>query len=317
MDVDNESVAMDHFSAIRVFVRIVETGSITRAAAHLAMPKSTASKLLAALEASLGVKLIHRTTRAISVTDEGARYYREAAPLLAQLGDVEAELKHAGALPRGPLRVDVHSAMAHSILIPMLGEFRALYPDIQLLLGISDRPISLVQEAADCVIRLGRLPDTSLIARRIYDDQLITCASPHYLARRGVPLSPEDLAHRHALVGYFSAATGAVQPMVLQRDGVVRQLDRMDMLTNDSTGILGMLLAGLGIGQVYKTTVLPHLASGALQPVLEDWQTLSAPVSILYPPGKQANRRVRLFADWVVERIGEVARMPTPAPMPG
>lgn len=143
---------MDHFSAVRVFIRVAETGSITRAALHLAIPKSTASKLLAELETKLKVRLVNRSTRAVSLTDEGARYYREVAPLMRQLGDVEAELQDASAVPRGRLRVDVHSAMANSALIPMLGEFRALYPGIQLMLGISDRPISLIEEAADCVI---------------------------------------------------------------------------------------------------------------------------------------------------------------------
>ena len=294
---------MDHFNAVRVFIRVVEAGSITRAAAHLSMPKSTASKLLAELEAALGVRLLNRTTRAVSLTAEGARYYREAAPLLVRLCDVEAELKHDGLLPRGPLRVDVHSAMANSVLIPILGEFRALYPDIQLVLGISDRPISLVEEAAECVIRLGQLPDASLIARRIYEDRLITCASPLYLARRGLPASPDDLAQHHDLVGYFSAASGAAQPLIFQRGEEVRQIDRTHILTNDSTGLLTMLLAGFGVGQVYETTGRAHIKSGGLVQLLEDWQAPSAPVSVVYPPAKRRNRRMRLFVDWVVRRL--------------
>ncbi|MEB2400822.1 MAG: LysR family transcriptional regulator [Alcaligenaceae bacterium] len=294
---------MDHFNAIRVFIRVVETSSITRAAARLTMPKSTASKLLAELEAALGVRLLNRTTRAVSLTDEGTRYYRQVAPLLARLCDVEAELKNEGSLPRGSLRVDVHSAMANSVLIPILGEFRAQYPSIQLVLGISDRPISLVEEAADCVIRLGRLPDTSLIARLIYEDRLVTCASPLYLTKRGLPASPDDLVQHHDLVGYFSATSGASQPLIFQRDGVVRQLDHTHILTNDSTGQLGMLLAGFGVGQVYEATARTHLESGELVRVLEDWETPSSPVSVVYPPAKRNNQRVRLFVDWVVKRL--------------
>lgn len=298
---------MDHFSAIRVFIRVVETSSITRAAAHLSMPKSTASKLLAELEVALGVRLLNRTTRAISMTDEGSRYYREVAPLLSRLSDVEAELKNDGSLPRGPLRVDVHSAMAHSVLIPILGEFRALYPGIQLVLGISDRPISLVEEAADCVIRLGRLTEASVVARLLYEDRLVTCASPEYLAKRGVPSTPDDLERHHELVGYFSAASGAAQPFVLQRADLLRQLDHMHILTNDSTGQLGMLLAGFGVGQVYETTARSHLESGRLVPVLREWAAPSAPVSIVYPPAKRNNQRVRLFVDWIVKRLAQGA----------
>lgn len=294
---------MDHFSAVRVFIRVAETGSITRAALHLAIPKSTASKLLAELETKLKVRLVNRSTRAVSLTDEGARYYREVAPLMRQLGDVEAELQDASAVPRGRLRVDVHSAMANSALIPMLGEFRALYPGIQLMLGISDRPISLIEEAADCVIRLGQLPDASLVARVIYEDRLVTCASPVYLAGHGVPESPDDMAERHSLVGYFSAGSGATQPIVLQRGDELRQFDHAHLLTNDSTGHLGMLLAGLGIGQLYETTIRQHLSSGSLVRILEEWNAPSAPVSIVYPPAKRNNQRVRLFIDWIVTRL--------------
>lgn len=294
---------MDHFAAIRVFVRVVEAGSITRAAAHLSIPKSTASKLLGELEGSLGVKLLNRTTRAISLTEEGSRYYQEIAPLLTRLSDIETELKSDGTLPKGTLRVDVHSAMANSVLIPMLGEFRTQYPDIQLVLGISDRPISLVEEAADCVIRLGPLPTASLIARPLYEDRLITCASPLYLSKRGTPSSPDDLAQHHDLVGYFSATNGTAQPLMFQRGDSMQQLSCAHVLTNDSTGQLGMLLAGFGIGQAYETTVSSHIKSGELVPVLTDWATPSSPVSIVYPPAKRNNQRVRAFVNWIVKRL--------------
>ena len=294
---------MGHFAAIRIFIRVVETGSITRAAAHLSIPKSTASKLLGELEGNLGVKLLNRTTRAISLTEEGSRYYREIGPLLTRLGDIETELKSNGLLPKGPLRVDVHSAMANSVLIPILGEFRTQYPDIQLILGISDRPISLVEEAADCVIRMGPLPNTSLIARQLYEDRLITCASPLYLSRRGTPSSPDDLAQHHDLVGYFSATNGTAQPLVFHRDDSMQQLSRAHILTNDSTGQLGMLLAGFGIGQAYETTVFSHIESGELVPVLTDWTTPTSPVSIVYPPAKRNNQRVRAFVNWIVKRL--------------
>ena len=294
---------MDHFAAIRVFIRVVETGSVTRASAHLSIPKSTASKLLGELESSLGVKLLNRTTRAISLTEEGSRYYREIVPLITRLSDIETELKSDGALPKGPLRVDVHSAMANSVLIPMLDEFRAQYPAIQLILGISDRPISLIEEAADCVIRLGPLPNTSLIVRPLYEDRLITCASPLYLSKRGTPSSPDDLAQHHDLVGYCSAANGSAQPLVFQCGDSMQQISHAHILTNDSTGQLGMLLAGFGIGQAYETTVSSHIESGDLVPVLADWATPSSLVSIVYPPAKRNNQRVRAFVNWIIKRL--------------
>ena len=295
---------MDQFSAIRVFTRIVETGSLTRAAAHLGMPKSTASKLLADLETYLGVTLLHRSTRSVKLTVEGAGYYEQASRILARLAEADSDIREVGGQLKGRLRIDVHSAMANSILIPMLAEFRDLYPDILLMIGISDRPISLVEEAADCVIRLGKLPDASLIARVLFEDRLVTCASPAYLERKGMPSSPREL-QKHDLIGYFSALTGEVTPLTFRQGQEIYQLEKADILSNDSSGHLGMLIAGLGIGQAYWSTVRAPIASGALLPVLEAWETQSAPVSILYPPDRRLNKRVRVFIDWLMARFAQ------------
>lgn len=294
---------MDQFSAIRVFIRTVDTGSLTRAASHLGIPKSTASKLLAELEAHLGVKLLNRSTRAIKLTDEGSAYYRQVSAIMLRLGEADAELRESGAGPRGRIRLDAPSSLANAILIPVLGEFRALYPDIELVVGIGDRPISLIEEAADCVIRFGSQTDASLIARVIYEDRLVTCASPRYLARKGMPAAPRDLADRHDLVGYFSALTGQAAPLVFRRGDEMHQLDGFGMLSNDSAGHLTMILSSLGIGQVYRSTIRAHLAAGLLVPLLGDWETGTAPVSILYPPSRRSNKRVRLFIDWLGERL--------------
>lgn len=299
---------MDQFAAIRVFLRIVEAGSLTRAAIQLDLPKSTTSKLLAELEQHLGVKLLQRSTRAWKLTAEGAAYYRQVGPLMQQLSDADGELTARGASPRGAVRVDVHSGMANSILIPLLHEFRTLHPEIELVVGISDRPISLIEEAADCAIRLGRLPDASLIARVIYDDHLVTCASPEYLRVRGTPEHPEALPDRHQFVGYFSALSGQTSPLVFRRGQSVYQFDHAQIRSNDSTGHLNMVLAGLGIGQCYESTARAHLQRGALVPILDDWTAGSAPVSVVYPPTRKLNRRVRAFIDWIVERLAQESR---------
>jgi len=144
----------------------------------------TASKLLSQLERNFGATLIRRSTRASHPTKEGSDYYHEVCQLMARLSDLDASIKDNATIPKGRIRVDFHSAMANSILIPILGGFRSLYPEIQLVLGISDRPISLIEEAADCVIRLGRLPDASLIAKVLFEDRLITCASPAFCRAR-------------------------------------------------------------------------------------------------------------------------------------
>src|SRR6185369_4018657 len=184
---------MDRLSAMQVFVRVVETGSFTKAADSLAMPKPTVTKLVQGLESHLRAKLLNRTTRRVTVTSDGAAYYERAVRLLGDLDEMDASLSSAQAATRGRLRIDVGSSAARLIIIPALPDFHARYPDIQLDLGVGDRPVDLVSENVDCVVRGGELHDQSLVARRIGEIQFITCAAPSYLARHGVPTHPSDL----------------------------------------------------------------------------------------------------------------------------
>src|ERR1700761_5800682 len=185
---------MDQLLALRVFVRIAETGAFARAADTLAIPRPTVTKLVQDLEAHLGTKLLQRTTRRVSVTPEGAAYYERASRLLLDVDDMDAQASSARMQLRGRLRVDVGSSIANVILIPALANFRARYPDIELELGVSDRPVDLIGDGVDCVIRSGTLADTSLVARRIADLEWVTCASPVYLRARGIPRHPRELA---------------------------------------------------------------------------------------------------------------------------
>lgn len=296
---------MDRFNAVRVFVRTVEAGSLTRAASTLDMPKSTASKFLADLEADLGTSLIQRSTRSLSLTAEGEEYYELVAPLISRFQDADDALRNRGHRLSGRVRVDVHSAMANMVLIPALNEFQALYPDIQLAVGINDRPVSLVEEGVDCVVRVGKLHDSSLIARKIYDDKIITCATAAYLKARGVPSVPADLTHGHRLIGYFSALTGESRPLVFEKEGERVEIRQVNLLANESTGQVNMIRNGLGIGQTFYSTVRSHLDSGELITVLDDWANLSEPVSVLYPPSRRLNRRTRAFIDWFMGYLGK------------
>lgn len=231
---------MDQLSAIRVFVRTVEAGSLSRAAETLHMPKSTASKLLADLETYLGTRLLLRSTRSLSLTAEGEEYFRNVGPLLIRLQDMDDSLMGRGKRPYGRVRIDVHSAMANMILIPALAEFRTLYPDIQITVGISDRPIGLIEEGVDCELRLGRLTDSAFIARKIYDDTLLTCASPAYLRDHPLPQTPDDLRQGHSLIGYFSALTGEARPLVFEKAGQSIEIGETHILANESTGQVNM-----------------------------------------------------------------------------
>jgi len=294
---------MDHLLAIRTFQRIVETRSFTKAAAHLSLPRSTVSKNLKALEEHLGTKLIQRTTRSIALTTEGAEYYRRISKLVTKLDETESAMRDIGAAAKGRLRIDLHSSLANFVLMPVLEEFRERYPHIQLALGIGDRPVNLIEEGVDCAIRAGELADSSLIARTLYKDRLITCASPGYLEQYGVPKNLSDLENGHRIVGYFSAATGEAWPLRFRNRGEDKQLVAFDISANDSAALISMLVHGMGIGQTHASVARRFIESGELVPVLEELTHRQFPVSIIYPPTRQLNARVRIFIDWMVARF--------------
>ena len=294
---------MDHLLAIRTFQRIVETRSFTKAAAHLGLPRSTVSKSLKELEEHLGIKLIHRTTRSVTLTIEGAEYYQRISRLVAKLDETEVAMRDMSAAAKGRLRIDLHSSLANFVLIPILEEFRERYPHIQLALGVGDRPVNLIEEGVDCVIRAGELADSSLIGRTLYKDRLVTCASPDYLERFGIPKNVSDLENGHKVVGYFSAATGEAWPLRFRNRSGENQVLNFDIAANDSASLINLLVHGMGIGQTHVSVAKHFIQSGQLVPILEDSTNTQFPVSIIYPPTKQLNARLRIFIDWMLERL--------------
>ena len=210
---------MDRIDAMQAFARVVEARSFTKAAETLQMNKTSVTQLVQQLEARLRVKLLHRTTRKVNVTADGAAYYERVVRLLADMDDAETSLSSASASPRGRLRVDVPSPLARMILVPALPAFHAQYPDIQLDMGVSDRMVDLISENVDCVVRGGELTDASLMARHVADLQLGVYAAPSYIARAGVPSHPlalEDSHHR--IVGFVGSRTGKTFAYAMQRD---------------------------------------------------------------------------------------------------
>src|SRR5262245_29264418 len=178
---------MDQIQSIRVFARVVEAGTFTKAAESLDLPKGTVTKLVQQLEARLKVKLLNRTTRRVTVTPDGAAYYERTTRLLNDLDDIEASMTNAQAKPSGRLRVDVGTSVAQQIIIPALADFYRQFPDIQLDLGVTDRPVDLITDNVDCVIRGGDLLEQSLVARRLGNVPLVAVASPAYIKAHGKP----------------------------------------------------------------------------------------------------------------------------------
>jgi LysR family transcriptional regulator for bpeEF and oprC len=293
---------MDQFSAIRVFMRIAESGSFSKAADLMGIPKSTVTRLVQELEAHLGIKLLQRTTRRVTVTPDGAAYYERAVRLVADLDEMDAQAASARSKPKGRLRIDIGSSLANFILIPALPGFRLRYPDVQIDLGVSDRPMDLVRDGVDCVIRGGALPDSSLVVRRVALLEFVTCASPAYLQQYGRPTHPQDIERGHVPIHYFSSLTGRPFPMRFHRENeAIEVVAPTGVSVNESTAHLTALLSGLGISQTFQYMARSYVERGALVPLLTDWTRPAYQLNLLYPPTRQLSAKLRVFIDWTVE----------------
>jgi LysR family transcriptional regulator for bpeEF and oprC len=292
---------MNKLQAMEVFVQVVDAGGFTRAAEALQLPKATVSTLVQGLEQALAVKLLHRTTRQVSVTSDGAAYYERCLRILSDVREAEESLSTNRASPSGRLRVDVSTGLASDIIIPALPDFFERYPDIRLDLGCGDRPVDLIEEGVDCAIRGGALPDSGLIARRIGVLQFATAATPAYFEKHGRPTHPNDLLN-HRCVNYFSSKSGKTMDWDFVRGDETLFIPVPACLAvNDSTAYMTAGLEGLGIIQMASYQVVPMLASGRMELVLEDWTSTPLPVNIVYPQNRHLSAKVRVFVEWMAD----------------
>jgi DNA-binding transcriptional LysR family regulator len=290
---------VDRIDRMRLFARVVERGSFTAAAADLGLPRSTATEAVKSLEASLGARLLDRTTRHVAPTRDGEAYYRRCLSILAELDAAEGMLGNAQ--PRGLLRVDAHGLVTRTFLLPQLDAFLDRYPLIDLHFGQSDRLVDLVREGVDVVIRAGAPSDSGLIVRRLGLMEEVTVASPAYLARRGVPRTPDDLAG-HERIGFLSSLTGELIPLELTVAGEVRHVPVRTRITVDNSDTLADLARrGFGLVQAPRYRFAGDLAAGRLVEVLAECPPSPTPLSALYPPGRQQALRVRVFLDWIAD----------------
>lgn len=297
---------MDQLTAMRAFTRIVETGSFSKASESLDVPRATVTKLIQSLEAHLRTSLLNRSTRRVAVTSDGAAYYERATRLLADLDELDGSLATSQSRPSGRLRIDVPPSLAREIIVPALADFFALYPDIQLDIGASDRPADLVAENVDCVIRGGTISDPSLIARKIASIELITCAAPRYLAHYGRPGHPDELAAAHHRVAYFSAGSGRLYAFEFERGGERREsMAPCRVTVNEIGSLVVAAVAGFGIAQLPIMLARPFLEDGRLVRVLPDWDVASVPLYIVYPPNRHLSSKLRVFVDWAVTLFAE------------
>lgn len=297
---------MDRLQAMRLFTRIVELGNFSRAAEQLSLNRAVATQGIKQLEVHLGVRLLARTTRQVTPTVDGEAYYQRCVRILADLDEAEAEFSQATAGPRGRIRVDVSSAMCRNVLLPALPDFAARHPLIRVEVSTSDRPIDLIREGVDCVLRVGELRDLPLVARRLGLLPQVTCASAAYLARFGPPRELADL-ETHRAVDYF-AANGKCVPLAFTVDGQVltRRL-AASVALNNGDAYIAACIEGLGLIQVPARYIARQLADGSLQEVLAAYRPPALPLNVLYPPDRPLSARVRVFIDWLAVLFGDAS----------
>jgi len=287
---------MHRLEAMRIFVRVAELGSFTRAAENLGLPKASVSTAVQQLESSHGTQLLHRTTRKVQMTQDGLAFYERCKDLLADMDELTAMFQQAPQALRGRLRVDMPTGVA-KIIIPRLPEFLRAHPHLEIELSSTDRRVDLVREGFDCVLRIGVLDDSSLIARPLGHFRLINCASPAYLATYGTPRNLDDLA-QHQLIHYVNTLGGKSLGWEYFDGATNRFIDMPGAITvNSAESYQASCLAGLGIIQVPAIGLLPFLESGELIEVLPEFRAAPMPVSLLYAHRRNLSQRVKVL--WI------------------
>ncbi|MFT9361507.1 LysR family transcriptional regulator [Acetobacter okinawensis] len=292
---------MDRFATLDLFIRIVDRGSFSAAAAACGVSRPVATAAIKALESRLGTRLLQRSTRHVRPTVEGTAYYRRCIAILADLEDADCG---ATGTVSGTLRVDVVGYLARTILVPALPEFLTRHPALTVHLGEGERLVDLVREGVDCVVRAGPLADSEMVTRSLGVMEEVTVASPDYLARHGMPATPEDL-EGHQMIGFVSSRTG--QPLPLEftcGDEVIEVMLPTRLLVSGAETSATAARQGLGLVQAPRYRFIDDLANGRLIEVLADFPPTPTPLSVLYPSNRQLSPRVRVFVDWLVEIIG-------------
>lgn len=291
---------MDRIDQLRIFIRVADSGNFTSAADQLALPRPTVSLAIQQLESRLGVRLLNRTTRRVSLTRDGEALLERAAALVADAEELEQHF-HAQVEVVGRLRVDIPSRIARRIVVPALSDFFARYPGIEVELRSDDRAIDLVHEGIDCTLRVGEMSSSSLVVRPLGMLQLINCASPAYLAQHGTPESPAGLS-RHLAVSYVSPGTGRVAPWEWLNNGELNALQMPARVTvNNAETYIACCLEGMGLIQIPAFDVREHLRSGELVEILQAWLPPPMPVQMVYPHRRYLSRRVQVFSNWISE----------------
>lgn len=284
------------------FVRAVDTGSLSAAARALGRSLPTVSRQIAELERHLAVRLLARTTRTLAPTEEGHRFYERARRILEEVEDAERTMSMQATIPSGRLRISSPSLLGRLHLAPLIPPFLDLYPGVSVDLLLRDHPTNLVEEGVDLELRIGALDDSSLVARKLGEVRMVVCVAPLYLARRGVPQSPDDLIHHQCLI--FSSETGPAQWSFSGPDGERRtvRLPSARFRSNALDSLMAAAVRGSGVVRAPSWLIASAVAAGALQPVLTAYERPAAPLYGLFVHGRLLAPKVRALLDFLTTR---------------
>lgn len=293
---------MDQLFCMRVFTRVAELGSFARASEDLGIGRSAATQALGRLEKHLGVRLLHRTTRTLSLTEDGHTFYQSCVRILGELAETEDSLSRARVSPRGRLRVSTPHSFVHLHFFPELPRFLARHAELEVEVFLTDRAVDLVEEGIDCAVRAVEIrPDAPLIARRISTVRWITCASPAYLAARGAPARIADL-EAHNCIRFISQSTGRTVDWRFEEGGEARSLEPRGNLGVTSLEAAAFAAQrGVGIAQIPDALALPGIRAGELRPLLLECAAFAPPLHLVYPSNRYLSAKVRAFGDFVAE----------------
>ena len=293
---------MDTLTAMRVFVAVVDAQGFSAASRTLGMPLPTVSRKIAELEQRLGAQLLVRSTRKVTVTDSGQRYYEDARHILENLRDAESQVSGEYQQPKGRLVITAPTLFGRLHVLPIVNQFMQPHREIDIELLLSNHVMDLQEEHINLGIRIGRLSDSSMVAIQVGSVRQIVCASPHYLAEQGRPLSPNDLT-RHQCILFFKASTQEewafkTSPKKIQNFPVQGRLT-----VNSIEGLVDSALQGVGLTQLYSYQASRHIAEGTLQIVLDQYEIDPVPVNLIYSKGRFAPQKVRVFIDFALPRL--------------
>ena len=293
---------MDNLNGIAAFVRAAETCSFVAAGRLLGVSASAVGKSVARLEHKLGVRLLNRSTRRISLSNEGALFYERCQRILADLADAQTELSHLAQAPRGKLKVSF-PVIGYRMIVPLLAQFAQRYPEIELDLDFSDRLVDVVAEGIDVAVRSGELVDSRLMARELGPFGFVIVGSPAYLARHGVPQTPREL-EQHGCIRYKFPGTGKLQPWAVERDrGEGELLLRTVLTCNNIEALIGAASQGLGLAYLPDFVVREAIASGQLRSVLGSYLQSTSKFWVLWPSSRHLSPKLRVFVDFLHEHL--------------